>query len=319
MAFPSLADITESIKGMVSGDDSDSTDATTEAVKTAVEAATGEPAAPTTTTTTAQEPETPPASTSTEPLSATVAKTVNEKGVAAFLAELPDDVKEKLGPELNKSWYRKLSERDQRIETLNAQVASIPSTVQSIVQRVVAEQFDAIRMEGMSPEDRKAFEDKRDLEALRSQKAKQAEPELLSPTQMRDVFAKTPLAGAFWETVDEVGLPRDPANAEVAAFFNDVLREFPNTTSAEHGVQVIKSFANKYRKQAPAAAKPDDLEALITKKATEIAQRMFDEKLKSTLRPDSGRPGASAGVTSQPKNYDQARREAAEMLRAAER
>src|SRR4051812_29982167 len=148
MDFPNVSEIADAIKGMVSGDSNDATEAATDVVE-----ATDAPAETPATPTTAQEPEKPVEASAPEPLHATVAKLVQEKGARAFLADLPDEVRKQLGPELNKEWYTALNKRDAENVRLSAKVDSIPG----LISQVVADQFDAIRMESMSPEDKKAF------------------------------------------------------------------------------------------------------------------------------------------------------------------
>lgn len=303
MEFPPISEVADAIKGMFG---QDSAEATTDEVSTDAPVETTEEP------TIAQEPETQaPESSQPETTHATVARLVQEKGARAFLADLPEDVRKQLGPELNKEWYTRLNERDNENKRLSAQVSQIPD----LISKVVADQFDAIRMESMSEEDKKGYLERKELDRLRAAEKTKENPVLLTSEQMRDVFAGTPLAPTFWQTVKDVGLPVDPSNPEVVAFFNEVLREFPRTTSAEHGTQVIKQLATKYRKQAPAPAQ--DIEALVAKKVAEALEAAVDKKLKSmgALRADTGKASSVPGKA--PTSWDQARKESEEELRKA--
>ncbi|MCR4339259.1 MAG: hypothetical protein NUW01_05145 [Gemmatimonadaceae bacterium] len=300
MAFPSISDVTEAVKATFG----------------ASEQPTAEPEVPTTAseeqpdevTTTQDEEPAAPVETSPDPTA--IAQFI-DKDAKSFFESLPDATKEALRPVVNRKYYDTENAKTRELNILRAQVADIPT----LVQKVVADQFDVIRMEAMSEDERKAFVEKKEVAALRA-KAKEAEPKLLSPIELRDVFAQTPLAPAFWEAVKEAGLPEDPNNPEVNAFFNDVLREFPRTTSADHGIQVIRDFSQKYRKAKQ--PKESDVEALIAKQVAERVEAEVQKRLKGTLKADTGRPGASAGTT-QPKTYAEARKGAEELLRAEQR
>jgi hypothetical protein len=308
MAFPSISSVTDAVKAMVAGGTPEATTETeTEEVTTPTTPA--EPAA--TTTTTTQEPEKPAETISPEPVATTISKLVTEKGAAAFLADLPKEVKEQLGPELNKEWYRKLNERDAENRRLSAQMAEIPG----LISKVVADQFDVLRMESMSEDEKKAYLERKELAALREQKDKKAEA--LTPQEEAAMVAAHPATQEFWRIVTEAGLPATPNDPRVASIWREAFHE---KTPAE-AVAKMRTLAATHKAKPEAKPQPEDIEAIVQKRVAESLEAALDKKLKGMglLKSDTGKPGASVNTSNRPKNYDDARSGAIEMLRAAER
>lgn len=303
MDFPNVSEIADALKGMVTGD---SDDATTDA-ETQVDVTTDAPAETVTSTTTAQEPEKPVETSTTEPLHATVAKVITEKGARAFISELPEEIRKQLGPELNKEWYTKLNERDAENRRLAAQTAAIPD----LIKQVVADQFDAIRMESMSPEDKKAFQEQRELARLReATKAKDEEP---SPEEVARRVASHPATAEFWRIVKEAGLPQESVTA--------IWREGYSEPTPEAAIAKFRDLAAQHKaKLTPAATKPEDLEALVNKKVAEALEAAVDKKLKAmgALRADTGKPAGTAGGK-QSTSWDVVRKEAEQAFRESAR
>lgn len=303
MAFPSISDVTDAVKAIVSGPSNEATTEPTEAPTAPTEEASA-------TATTTQEPETPAATeTSTpEPLSATVSKVISEKGARAFISELPEDVRKQLGPELNKEWYTKLNERDATNRQLAAQVAAIPS----LISKVVADQFDAIRMESMSDEDKKAYLERKELAELRASKTQ--EQEKPSEQELAAMVAQHPVTAEFWRVVQDAGLPASPDDPRVAAIWREAYHE----TTPEAAVAKFRSLAAAHKAQ-PKAPAQTDIEAIVAKQVAERLEAAVQQRLKGTLKADTGKPGGAIATGNRPKTYEEARAGAVEMLRAAER
>lgn len=287
MAFPSVSDIAESIKGIVSGPSDDSTTET----EAPAEVTNDEPKATEPTTTIVQEPETAPVETSPEPLSASVAKVISEKGARAFISELPEEIRKQLGPELNKEWYTRLNERDAENRRLAQQVGQIPA----LISKVVADQFDAIRLESMSEEDKKVYLEKKELAELRS-KAQEKEPALTEQDRAAMV-AQHPATAEFWRVVQDAGLPASPDDPRVAAIWRAAYHE----TTPEAAVAKFRALASAHKTQA----KPKD-ETVTKAQLAELVEAEVQKRLKGTLKADTGRPGSSAGITAKAKTYDDA-------------
>lgn len=320
MAWPSLSSITEGVKSAIAGDAQASEPATEAAPVAAAtpaapaEAKTTEPAAVASDSPTSTEPAktTEPAATTepSEPLPAALSKFIAEKGVKAFLALLPDEAKEQIGPEVNKKWYTRVNQADAENRALREQLAALPA----VIQQQLDERFDALLTAGMSDEDKKAFTERKELERLRAQdKAIREQPAPLSREQQQALVANHPTTAAFWQIVSEAGLPQSTDDPRVRAVWQEAF----NAPTPEAALATMRAAAAKHTKKAD-DPKPAPVDADAVKKlAVEMAEQMVTERFKKAglLAADTGKPGGSGGVSDKPKTYAEARKATEQYLR----
>lgn len=300
MDFPIISDIAAMLRGESSDApaESTSTDAVeaTDAATTTTESTEATPAG-------APQTETPPVATTT-PEAPTVAGLLSTKGAAALIAELPDDLRDQLGSELNKTWYKRLNQRDAEIRRLEAAQAQSAEAIQSHIDK----RLDEILTSGMTEEDRKAYVDRKELEKRREAEAKVK----TAANPLEDPQVQQHLA-AGWSVVKDAGLPIDASDSRVKA----VWAEGWNAPDPESGLSAMRAAAK--RVTTPVAPKADpvvDIDKLVNERL-EVA---MDKKLRAMgiLKSDTGKPGS--GGTSKPNNsWDAARQGAEEMLRDAGR
>jgi hypothetical protein len=302
MPFPIISDIAAMLKGESSDAPAESIDTTT------VE----EVAAETTTAETIEETpasapsaESPPVSTGT-PEAPTVAGLLSTKGAAALIAELPEDLRDQLGSELNKTWYKRLNQRDTEIRRLEAAQAASAESIQSHIDK----RLDEILTSGMTEDDRKAYVDRRELEKRREQDAK---AQTTQKNPLDDPQVQQHLASG-WAVVKEAGLPIDANDPRVKT----VWAEGWNHPDPEGGLSAMRAAAKRVTTpttSAPAAPSVD-----IDKLVSERLEAAMDKKLRAMgiLKSDSGKPG-SASPTKPNSSWDTARLESEQAFRDAGR
>lgn len=303
MPWPTVSEVAESVEaGLSSEGDStpEANDVDTSAAEDATTVPTEEPAA-----TTQDAEDTTTTEAKTESPSDLIARLITEKGAAAFVAELPEDVREKIGPEVNKSWYTKLNQRDQEIRSLRTEMAAQTEAVREVVER----KFDELLTSGMSEDDRRVFFEKKELERLRAESAK---PKAPSSEDVQRAVTGSPVFREFWKTVSEAGLPSDPNDQRVQAIWQAGYYDADPATA----ITKMRNAAGQFVKK-PEPKKEEDLTALIEKKASEIAERKLEERLKKSglLSVDSGRPGAGGPTKTNPNDREALRRDVERMLR----
>lgn len=302
MEFPIISDIA----AMLRGESSDApAESTSETPVTEVTAETTTTDSTEVTPAGAPSTETPPVTTST-PEAPTLAGLLKTKGAAALIAELPEDLRDQLGPELNKVWYKRLNQRDAEIRRLEAAQAQSAEAIQSHIDK----RLDEILTSGMTEEDRKAYVDRKELEKRREQEAKVKTPE--NPFENPQVQQHL---AAGWSVVKEAGLPIDATDPRVKT----VWAEGWNAPDPETGLSAMRAAAKRVTTPAPVTPKADpvvDIDKLVNERL-EVA---MDKKLRSMgiLKSDTGKPGS--GGTSKPNNsWDVARQEAEQEFRDAGR
>jgi hypothetical protein len=304
MDFPNVSEVAEAIKGAFAAP---SSEATTEAPAQEAQAEAtpteaGEATAP------ASAPSTEPAAASvTESASTTAAKFISEKGARAFIAELPEEVKEQLGPELNKAWYKRLNERDAQFRALEAKQAAEAEATRAYLDK----RLEELVTSGMSAEDKKAYLDNKELERLRAKESKAKEtPAELTEQEVQAMLAQHPVTAEFWKAVADAGLPRSVDDPRVAAIWQQAYHE-PTPQAA---VAKIRSLAAAHKPQ-PKESAPD-----IDKLVAERLEAALDKKLKSMglLKSDTGKPGVG-GSEKPSTSWEAARKSAEQAMRESQR
>lgn len=297
MPWPLISDITASVKGMIAGDEPATTasDIAADATTPDTEPQIGTDAEPKTVEPTTPEPVTAP--------TADIAALIKEKGAAAFLADLPEEVKETLGPELNKAWYKRLNERDSTAKALEAKIEALPA----LFQQQLDERFDALITQGMSDEDKQAFTERKELEKFRAEKGKKPEP-----VDTQRLVAEHPTTAEFWRIVTEAGLPRSTDDERV----RKVWQEAWNATSPEEAVATMRTAVARLTKPE---TKPVDQSAEIVRLAGEMAEKALDAKLRSMglLSADTGKPGTGGISGKNDNSFDGARKAMEQALKEA--
>lgn len=294
MAFPSIGEITALVKDMVSGPSEEATpevEATAETQETPTEETAAVVPA------TGQESPTTPQTSATE---VDPVKAISEKGAKAFIADLPPELIDQLGSELNKKWYARLNERDTKAARLEAQVASLPN----LIAAAIDDRFDAIRLEAMPEDERKSFLERKELARLKAKEEQDKKPR--NPLEDPQVVSHIE---SGWRVLEEAGLPKDPNDPRV----KEAWAAGWNATDPATGLAAMSAAAKRVTAPAP---KP---EPTFTKsQLAELVEAEVQKRLKGTLKADTGKPGGSV-TSSRPKNYDEARAGALELLRAEQR
>ena len=298
MEFPSVTSVTDALKSILTSNEPAETTGSEPVVEAAPDEKnddTSEPSQPDATQD--EQKQTPAPVTPSDPASVVVG-IVKEKGIGALLEILPADVRE----ELRKAEYPKLHQTLSESRKEAALARKEGAAEIAALERKFDERIDELLTAGMSDEEKQARKDAKDLAELRKEKAEPKPRGPVSAQEVSQAIAATPFAPAFWETVSEIGLPKDPANPQVRAFYEASLKATNRAATVEDAIDLMRTLAPNFKAKAdPTPA--DDIEKRVTEM---VEKRLEDIKKRGLLSADTGKPGASGGTKRSGNSWDDA-------------